>query len=215
MFTGLIEATGRVERLERSATGMKIVVATELAGDLSLGESLAVNGVCLTVVAHDERTAAADISPETARVTTLDELSEGAAVNLERSLKVGARMGGHFVLGHVDGIATVDAVVQEGESYRVTFACPPSLRPYLAPKGSVAVDGVSLTIAALVDRGFEVQIVPFTWMHTTFARYRPGTAVNLECDILGKYAVGAMEALAAARISTVERFDSKPGSHDA
>jgi riboflavin synthase len=176
MFTGLIEATGSVERLERTATGIKVVVASRLAEGLTLGESIAVNGVCLTVVARDE-------------------LSVGTPVNLERSLQVGARLGGHFVLGHVDGIATVAAIVQEGESYRVTFDYPSALRSYLVPKGSITVDGVSLTVAALAEHRFDVQIVPFTWMHTTFAGYRPGTTVNLECDILGKYAVGAMQAL--------------------
>ena len=215
MFTGLIEATGSVERLERTATGIKVVVASSLAEGLTLGESIAVNGVCLTVVARDERTMTADISPETARVTTLDELSVGAPVNLERSLQVGARLGGHFVLGHVDGIATVAAIVQEGESYRVTFEYPPALRPYLVPKGSITVDGVSLTVAALAEDRFDVQIIPFTWMHTTFAGYRPGTTVNLECDILGKYAVGAMQALAAAVPSTPDASQSKPGSQDA
>ena len=215
MFTGLIEETGSVERVERSATGIRVVVATRLAAGLTLGESIAVNGVCLTVVARDERTMTADISPETARVTTLDELSVGAPVNLERSLQVGSRLGGHFVLGHVDGIATVAAIVQEGESYRVTFDYPPVLRPYFVPKGSIAVDGVSLTIAALAGHRFDVQIIPFTWMHTTFAGYRPGTPVNLECDILGKYAVGAMQSVAAAATSTPDASQSKPGSQDA
>jgi riboflavin synthase len=214
MFTGLIEATGRVERLERSATGIKVVVASQLAAGLTPGESIAVNGVCLTVVARDQQTMTADISPETSRVTTLSELSAGAAVNLERSLQVGARLGGHFVLGHVDGIATVTDIVQEGESYRVTFEYPPVLRPYLVPKGSITVDGVSLTVAALAEHRFDVQIIPFTWLHTTFAAYRPGTTVNLECDILGKYAVGAMQALAAAGPSTPDASQSKPGSQD-
>ena len=197
MFTGLIEATGQVERVERHATGLKVVVATALAPELTLGESIAVNGVCLTVVAHDARTLTADISPETARVTTLDGLREGTRLNLERSLQAGARLGGHFVLGHVDGIGIVETVVQEGDSHRVTIAGPEALRQYLVPKGSVAVDGVSLTIASLAGARFDVQIIPFTWLHTTFSGYQPGTTVNLECDILGKYAVRAMEARAA------------------
>jgi riboflavin synthase alpha subunit len=201
MFTGLIEATGQVERVERHAAGIKVVVATGLAPELTLGESVAINGVCLTVVARDARTLTADISPETARVTTLDELREGTTLNLERSLQVGARLGGHFVLGHVDGIGTVETVVQEGDSHRVTIACPDALRHYLVPKGSIAVDGISLTIASLAGARFDVQIIPFTWRETNLSTLTAGERVNLEYDMLGKYVIRAAALIAQGRSS--------------
>jgi riboflavin synthase alpha subunit len=192
MFTGLIEALGQIEEVARTATGIRIVVATDLAGELTPGDSLAINGVCLTVVDAGRGRMQADVSPETARVTTLGALVAGARVNLERSLRADARIGGHFVQGHVDGTGRLEAVKPEEDSYRLTFSFPPELDPYIVTKGSIAVDGVSLTVASMERNRFDVQIIPFTWLHTNLSGGRRGDPVNLECDILGKYAVKAL-----------------------
>jgi riboflavin synthase len=192
MFTGLVESVGRVAEIQHGSTGVRLAIATALADDLTLGESVAVNGVCLTVVARASDRVHADISPETLRMTTLGDLATGASVNLERALRADARIGGHFVLGHVDGIGTIASIRAEGDSHRVAIDVPASLDPYLVEKGSVAVDGVSLTIAAATTNRFEVQIIPFTWQHTTFSGAAAGGRVNLECDILGKYALKAL-----------------------
>ncbi|HEY7498819.1 MAG TPA: riboflavin synthase [Vicinamibacterales bacterium] len=194
MFTGLIEATGTVASISPRGAGLRLAVATDLAPELSNGESLAVNGVCLTVIA-DRGGVEADISPETARVTTLGGLRAGTVINLERSMRADARIGGHFVQGHVDGTGTIDALRQEGDAWRVTVAFPPELSRYLVVKGSIAVDGISLTIASIDASGnrFDVQIIPFTWGHTNLQHARIGDRVNLECDILGKYVARAVE----------------------
>jgi riboflavin synthase len=195
MFTGLIEAIGEVSKVTSTAAGLRLQIKTTLAGELTPGESLAVNGVCLTVV-----TAGAggivhlDVSPETARVTTIGAVSPGTTLNLERSLSAGARLGGHFVQGHVDATGVVDAIEAQGESYWLTIRYPSSLRRYIVRKGSIAVDGISLTVADLIDERFSVQIIPFTWQHTNLRTAAAGVAVNLESDILGKYVVRALEA---------------------
>jgi riboflavin synthase alpha subunit len=182
---------------------MRIRVATDVAGETTPGESVAVNGVCLTVVDNSAGAVSFDVSPETARVTTLDSLAAGALVNLERSMRADARVGGHFVQGHVDATGRVEAIRQEGDSYRVTIAIPATLMPLLVPKGSIAVDGVSLTVASIDDaRGrFDVQLIPFTWLHTRFHSCGEGSAVNIECDILGKYVVRALYLRRETRVS--------------
>lgn len=187
MFTGLIEDVGRVLAIEPVSGGQRLTVATRLAAGLGPGDSVATNGVCLTVVARDDQTWAADVSPETLRVTALGSLQPGALVNLERPLAVGSRLGGHFVQGHVDGTGLVEAVHQEGEFWRVTVSFPDPLAPYFIEKGSVAVNGISLTVASLAQSSFDVQIVPHTWTHTALHDAGPGTPVNLECDMVGKY----------------------------
>jgi riboflavin synthase len=192
MFTGLIESLGRVERLERSA-GLRLVLSTDLEHDLVIGESLSVNGVCLTVVRAATPGVHADVSPETERVTTLGALQQGSIVNLERSMRADARIGGHFVQGHVDATGRIDSIASEGDSYRVTVSFPPVLEPLLVNKGSVAVDGISLTIASLDTGRFDVQIIPHTWERTNLHTAAAGVAVNLECDILGKYVARAIE----------------------
>ena len=193
MFTGLIESVGAVEELAPSAAGQRIRVSTNLAAELSPGDSLAINGVCLTVVATCGGCVHADVSPETLRVTTLGNLKTGTRVNLERSLRADARIGGHFVQGHVDATGLIERLHQNGDSYWLTVRYPPMIAGYLVRKGSIAVDGISLTIAGLGDHQFDVQLIPFTFQHTNLQEARAEDAVNLECDMLGKYVVRAME----------------------
>jgi riboflavin synthase len=187
MFTGLIESTGTVRALAPVDGGQRLTIDTPLGAALAPGDSVATNGVCLTVVAHDDGSWSADVSPETLRVTALGRLVPGASVNLERPLAVGSRLGGHFVQGHVDGTGRVVSVHPEGEFYRVRVSFPPALAPYFIEKGSVAVDGISLTVASLGDTTFDVQIIPHTWTATTLRHTQPGDLVNLECDMVGKY----------------------------
>lgn len=193
MFIGLIESLGRVSAVTQTATGTRIDVATALAPELTLGDSLAVNGVCLTVVSIAGDGVAADISPETARVTTLGELKEGSVVNLERSMRADARIGGHFVQGHVDAAGTIEDLRREGDSYRLTVSIPSALQPLIVPKGSIAIDGISLTVAAIEGCRVDAQIIPFTWEHTNLHALSIGDRVNIECDILGKYVVRALQ----------------------
>jgi riboflavin synthase len=195
MFTGLIESLGQITEITPGAAeSLRLHVSTDLAPELVAGDSFAVNGVCLTVVAHTANGVFADISPETARVTTLGDLGVGSLVNLERPLRADARLGGHFVQGHVDGTGTIEALAQEGESYRVTVKVPAELIPLIVHKGSIAVDGISLTVAAVDRDRFDVQIIPFTWRHTNLHAARGGAAVNIECDILGKYVARILES---------------------
>jgi riboflavin synthase len=191
MFTGLIEAVGEVLTFEQVPGGARLVLATALGAELRIGESVAVNGVCLTVVDHNDHAAAFDLGPETDRVTALGTLAPGVAVNLERAVRADARLGGHFVLGHVDGVGTITDVRPEADFTWVTVNYPLELASGFVLKGSVAVDGISLTVARLTDDQFDVQIVPHTATHTTMLGWRPGTVVNLECDVIGKYVARA------------------------
>ena len=187
MFTGLIEATGTVRALTPVDGGQRLTIATPLGGELGLGDSVATNGVCLTVVARDAGSWSADVSPETLRVTALGRLALGDLVNLERPLAIGNRLGGHFVQGHVDGTGRIEAIEPEGEFSRVRISFPAALASYFIEKGSVAVDGISLTVASLGNTTFDVQIIPHTWTATTLRHAQPGDLVNLECDMVGKY----------------------------
>jgi riboflavin synthase len=198
MFTGLIEALGEVVEIKPTPSGCRLRLTTPIAKELAAGDSLAVNGVCLTVVAADEEGVHADIAPETARVTTLGGLKRGTVVNLERPVRADARIGGHFVQGHVDATASIEDVRQDGDSYWVTIKFPPLLAPYIVRKGSIAIDGISLTVAGVDEKLFDVQIIPYTWEHTTFQRLKSGDIVNLECDIIGKYVVRVAELAGAA-----------------
>ena len=192
MFTGIIEAMGTIAEVKRTGDGFRIRIETALASSLKLGDSVAVNGVCLTVMLIDGEQVLADIGPETARVTTLAELQRGQPVNLERPLKSDGRVDGHFVLGHVDAVGTIEDIRQEGSSHWITIEFPPALAEYLVWKGSVALDGVSLTIAGLGERQFDVQIIPYTWANTTLRSLRKSDKVNLECDVLGKHVARVM-----------------------
>jgi riboflavin synthase len=205
MFTGLIEATGRL--VERSATsgGFRVRIESPLAAALSAGDSVAVNGVCLTSTLADPGSIHADVGPETLRVTTLGSLGLGATVNLERPVRADSRMGGHFVQGHVDAIGAVDGRRTEAEFEWFTIGFPEELAAYLVPKGSVAVDGISLTVARLDDDRFDVQIVPFTLEHTNLSAVRIGDRVNLECDMVGKYVVRSVQLAGLTSMSPVSR----------
>lgn len=193
MFTGLIEAVGEVVELKPTTTGFRLRLATSLARELAAGDSLAVNGVCLTVVAASADDMHADVSPETARVSALGSLRRGSLVNLERPLRADGRIGGHFVQGHVDAVGTVEDVRPEQEYVWLTVKFPEMLAPFIVRKGSIAMDGISLTVAGLSERQFDVQIVPYTWQHTNLQALRAGDPVNLECDVVGKYVVRMAE----------------------
>jgi riboflavin synthase len=199
MFTGLIESLGVVAALHDMPGGVRFRIASALAGELGVGDSLAHNGVCLTIVEVTGSEFLIEVSPETLRVTALGTLALGSLVNLERPVRADSRLGGHFVLGHVDGTGVVRAIAVEGEFYRFTIAYPPHLAALLIPKGSVAVDGISLTVAALRDDEFDVQIIPFTWEHTNLRAMRIGNRVNLEGDVLGKYVARAAKVLLTPR----------------
>jgi riboflavin synthase len=196
MFTGLIESVGEVVEVTADAGGTRVRIETELAWQLTPGESVAVNGVCLTVIQAQAGEMHADIGPETRRVTALSALRRGQQVNLERAIRAGSRLGGHFVQGHVDGTGTVEDLREEAEARWLTISFSPALAPYFIRKGSIAVDGISLTVASLGDAEFAVMIVPFTWEHTNLRTLRVRDRVNLECDMLGKYVVRAMEVAA-------------------
>lgn len=193
MFTGIVEGIGTLAEVKGTGGGFRVRIHTPLSTTLKLGDSLAVNGVCLTVILIDGEHVLADVGPETARVTTFGALQRGQEVNLERPVKVDGRIDGHFVLGHVDGVGVIEEVRAEADSRWLTIGFPPALAPYFIRKGSVAVDGISLTIAGLGERQFDVQVIPYTWSHTSLKGLRKGDKVNLECDMIGKYAVRAME----------------------
>ena len=193
MFTGLIEAVGEIAEMKPSPGGYRVRIRTTLAADLVSGDSLAVNGVCLTVVTTDGGEVQAEIGPETARVTTLGSLRQQQRVNLERSMRADGRIGGHFVQGHVDGSGLVEEIRPDGESHWLTISFDASLAPYLIRKGSIAVDGVSLTIARLGENVIDVMIIPFTWANTALSSLKTGDRVNIECDMIGKYVARSLE----------------------
>jgi riboflavin synthase len=196
MFTGIVEALGHVGRIAPGARGgrrLAVSVPDEQGWRLALGESVAVSGVCLTVVDAAPGQLEFDLAEETLRVTTLGGLGAGDPVNLERPLRLDGRLGGHLVLGHVDGVGEVTAVQPEGDGARLDVAVPGRLRPLLIPKGSVTIDGVSLTVAALGEETFGVALIPHTLAVTTLGRCRRGDRVNLEMDVIGKYVRGFVQ----------------------
>jgi riboflavin synthase len=194
MFTGIVENTGILSEVKGTGGGYRVRIHTApIAAQVKEGDSLAVNGVCLTVILIDGEHVLADVGPETSRVTTLGSLQRGQQVNLERPLRGDGRFDGHFVQGHVDGVGVIEEIRQEGESRWLTIGFPPALAPYFIRKGSVAVDGISLTVAGLGEKQFDVMIIPHTWANTTLKGLKKGDKVNLECDMIGKYVVRAME----------------------
>jgi riboflavin synthase len=193
MFTGLVEGVG--ELVERKATsgGFRLRIGTPLAAELKPGDSLAVNGVCLTVILAERGEVHADVGPETVRVTTLGSVARGSGLNLERPLRADQRFGGHFVQGHVDAIGHIEELRQEAEFHWLTVSFPPALAPFIVHKGSIAVDGISLTVAGLGSDRFDIMVVPFTMRHTNIGRAGIRDRVNIECDMVGKYVVRAAE----------------------
>lgn len=195
MFTGLIQGVGRLRALEPQGGDIRIHIDTGSLpfNAVEMGESIAVNGVCLTVVGFDDASFSADVSTETLSLTTLGGLSEGAALNLERALQPTERMGGHMVSGHVDGMGRVLDVQDDARAQRWRFSMPPELAKYVAKKGSICVDGVSLTVNAVDDTTFDVSLVPHTVSHTAFADTQVGDAVNLEIDVVARYVERLLE----------------------
>ncbi|MCC5070514.1 riboflavin synthase [Xanthomonas campestris] len=189
MFTGIIEGVGRLASRQPQGGDVRFTFAT---GSLpfeavQLGESIAVNGVCLTVIAFDAASFQADASTETLSLTTLGSLQEGAVLNLERAMRPTDRLGGHLVSGHVDGLGQVQSVHGDARAQRWRFAAPPQVLRYVAKKGSICVDGVSLTVNEVDDAGFEVALIPHTVANTAFSETAVGAAVNLEIDLVARY----------------------------
>jgi len=195
MFTGLVETVGEVAEIKPTTAGVRLRLTTDLSAGLTPGDSLAVNGVCLTVVAADAAGVHMDVSPETLRVSNLGMLKRGIGVNLERPMRPDSRVGGHFVQGHVDATGTIEELRQDGDCWWITVRFPPSLAAQIVRKGSIAIDGISLTVAGVDDRRLDVQIITLTWEHTNLKAAKVNDTVNLECDMLGKYVLRAMETL--------------------
>ena len=179
--------------MQRTAAGVRLRLRTALAPQLAAGDSLSVNGVCLTVTLREQDIVYADVGPETARITTLGGVERGRLVNLERAMRADARLGGHFVQGHVDATGVVEDIRHEADAHWFMISFPHNLAPYLIRKGSIAVDGISLTIAGLGETHFDVMIIPFTWDHTSMKTLRVHDRVNLECDMIGKYVARSLE----------------------
>ncbi len=194
MFTGLVQSLGRVVAVDRDDAGARITIETPLVGDLGPGDSIAINGVCLTAVSLNKGAFEADAMNETLTRSSLGGLSTGSEVNLELPLRATDRLGGHVVQGHVDGVGTIAEVAQDGFSRRIRIEAPTDLLRYVIEKGSIAVDGVSLTVSALDDRSFTVSLIPETLERTNLGNACAGNRVNLEVDVLAKYVEKLMAA---------------------
>jgi riboflavin synthase len=188
LFTGIIGGIGTLIEVEPSLAGVRLTIDTGETGDgLALGDSLSVNGVCLTVAESSPPSVTMDVVPETMRLTNLGALKSGDLVNLERSLRADARLDGHFVLGHVDGVGTIGRLERDEGDVRMEVGCDPALARFIALKGSIAVDGVSLTVTGVRSDGFEVALIPHTLEVTTLGLREAGDAVNVEVDVLARY----------------------------
>jgi riboflavin synthase len=188
VFTGIVRERGRVASVEGDGNGIRIRLDAPLtAAEVAIGDSVSLNGCCLTVVESTNGTLAFDAVPETLSRSSLDGLEAGSELNVESALRAGDPLGGHYVQGHVDGVGTVRSVEPEGEGRRIWFEAPPDVLRYCVEKGSVAVDGVSLTIAGLDEAGFAVALIPHTLAATTLGTLAPDDRVNLEADVLAKY----------------------------
>ena len=188
MFTGIIEEVGSVRHISMGSASCVITVAAEkVLSDVHIGDSIAVNGTCLTVCSFDGGSFSADVMPETMRRTNLGALTPGSAVNLERAMAANARFGGHIVSGHIDSTGQIRALKREDNAVWVTVASAPEILRYIVEKGSIAIDGISLTVARVSAKDFAVSIIPHTGEETTLLSRKPGDIVNLECDILAKY----------------------------
>jgi riboflavin synthase len=188
MFTGLVEEIGKVQSIVKSAKSARITIkAIKVLEDVKLGDSISTNGVCLTVTEFDAKSFIVDVMAESMRRSNLNNLSPGDEVNLERALKVGDRLGGHIVSGHIDGVGTISKYQEEDNAVWITISASSELLKYIVQKGSIAIDGVSLTVAYVDDSVFKVSIIPHTKDVTTLLRKKAGEKVNLECDMVGKY----------------------------
>lgn len=194
MFTGIVEELGTVTAVDKRSAGVRIVVSASLVtSDIAVGDSVAVNGVCLTAVDVSASSFSADVSPETLDRTTLGKINAGSRVNLERAVTLATRLGGHIVQGHVDGRGTFESGVAESEFWTVRIGYSAELARYFVHKGSVTVEGISLTIAALSDSSFDIAVIPKTWEMTNLSTLDPGDAVNLEADVIAKYVERMMQ----------------------
>ena len=196
MFTGIVEATGKIARADRGGEAVTLVIATDLDPG-EIGASLAIDGTCLTVTAKSQGAVTAVVGPETLAKTTLGALRMGDEVNLERPMRLGDRLGGHLVLGHVDATGTIQSKTPAGPAVEIWIAAPPEIQRYIIIKGSIAVDGISLTVNRATETAFEVTIIPHTREATTLDRKAVGAKVNLEADLIGKYVERLFEARAA------------------
>lgn len=188
MFTGLIEEIGKIESIAKSAKSARITIKAKIVLDgVKLGDSICTNGVCLTVTEFDSEKFSVDVMAESMRRSNLKNLKKGDDVNLERALKVSDRLGGHIVSGHIDGTGKIETYEKEDNAVWITVSAAPELLKYIIEKGSIAIDGVSLTVAGVDDETFKVSIIPHTKDATTLLRKQPGQEVNLECDMIGKY----------------------------
>lgn len=196
MFTGLIEDVGAVESLERDSDGAKLRITTSLAAELKLGDSIAVNGCCLTATKVDDGHFETEAMNQTLEVTALDSIEAASKVNLELAMKVGDRLGGHIVQGHVDGVATVSSIEDDGFARRVRIDLPTQLALFVVDKGSITLSGVSLTVAKLADSWAEVSLIPETLERTNLGDLAPGDRLNVECDVVAKYVERLMSPFA-------------------
>jgi riboflavin synthase len=188
MFTGIVTAMGRIEKIDASRADVRYVVSTPWdMATFNMGASISCSGCCLTVVEKSGKNFSVDVSRETLSKTSLGAWAEGTSINLEPSLKLGDEMGGHIVSGHVDGIAVVESITPEGGSRRIKLRVPDDLAKFIAPKGSVALDGVSLTVNEVDGSVFGINIIPHTWEATTFGTLNPGDKMNMEVDLLARY----------------------------
>jgi riboflavin synthase len=204
VFTGIIEHVGAIESLDLRRDGGRIAIrAPSVAPSLAVSNSIAINGCCLTVVSGDTQRFSADLSGETVFKTSFRELKPGARVNLEQPLTAGKELGGHFVLGHVDNVGRVTHLTAEGENWWLGAQVPEDFARYIVPKGSITIDGVSLTVARWSNCIVEVAVIPYTYEHTNLRDRKPGDAVNLEGDVLGKYVERYLEVRGTATASNL------------
>ncbi|MDQ4122507.1 MAG: riboflavin synthase [Acidobacteriota bacterium] len=208
MFTGIIEELGTVKKIEKSFAGVRVVVAAKtVTEDAAEGDSIAVNGVCLTALSITKDSFAADVSDETLRRSTIGDLRVGSKINLERAVTPQTRLGGHIVQGHVDARGQFLGAAQAGDFWTVRIGYPPEIASYLVFKGSVAVEGISLTIANLTDEYFEIAVIPKTWQMTNLHALKPGDAVNLEADVIAKYVERILSLREKPAGLTVEKLE--------
>jgi riboflavin synthase len=213
MFTGIIEATGKIKAMQLTSEGARLTIAVgKLAmSDVQLGDSIATNGVCLTVVAFDQHSYCADVSNETLACTALGGYRQGQAVNLEKAMLANSRFGGHMVSGHVDAVTRVASIKQNGNSLEYWFALPNEIARYVAEKGSITVDGVSLTVNALTEQQFRLTIVPHTVAETIIGHYQVGSQVNIEVDLVARYLERLLSAKSSKDSGVTEQLLMKSG----